>query len=340
MQPDRPYDGYHSSGDDEQARDVLARFRWQSQDAGAPTQWPVRQPQPEPPSPSYPPPPEYFGEPASNWHAPHSADDVSLPGPRPRPGSVPSGRAEAAGCAVGAGLIAVLSKAAIIVKLLIPIGSALLSIGAYALLFGGWQVGVVIVVLLFIHEMGHFFIIRAKGLPANLPVFIPLVGAYVALRRMPQDARDEAEIAIAGPVAGAIAGAVSYALFLESGQHLFLLLAYFSFLINLLNLIPVSPLDGGRIVGAISRWIWPLSLVLVTVAFFYTRNILLLLLIWFGFMQTVSLFRMAPDMESYYRIGILPRAYITGLYLSLAVGLGLGFYITQQLLTSAINRPF
>ena len=122
----------------------------------------------------------------------------------------------------------------------------------------------------------------------------------------------------------------------DRSLHLFLLLAYFSFLINLLNLIPVSPLDGGRIVGAISRWIWPLGLVLVAVAFYYSRNILLLLLIWFGLMQTLSLFRASPAMRGYYSIGILPRTYITLLYVSLAVGLGLGYYVTQQLLTSAI----
>src|SRR5262245_13156155 len=259
MQQDRPYNGYHSQGDDEHARDTPAQahLRRQSPDAFEQPQWPA----PRPPSSLYPPPPEYFGESASHWRDAYSAYDASFPGARPRPGTAPSGRAEAAGCALGTGLIAVLSKTAIIGKFLIPFGSALLSIGAYAWLFGGWQVGAGIVVLLFIHEMGHFLLIRAKGLPASLPVFIPLVGAYVALRRMPHDARDEAEIAIAGPVAGALAGAACYALFLQTGLHLFLLLAYFSFLINLLNLIPVSPLDGGRIVGAISRWIWPLALV-------------------------------------------------------------------------------
>ncbi len=335
MQQERPYDSQPDSNAGNQPAEVPPQYGWPSQDAWSDPPWRA----PTPDSSVYPPPPEYFGVPASNWRTSYS-DDVSLPGPDPRAGNARAGRAEAAGCALGAGVIALLSKVAIVGKFLIPFGSALLSIGAYAWLFGGWQVGVGIVVLLFIHEMGHFLIIRAKGLPASLPVFIPLVGAYVALRRMPQDARDEAEIAIAGPIAGAIAGAACYLVFLETGLHLFLLLAYFSFFINLLNLIPVSPLDGGRIVGAISRWIWPVALVLVVVAFFYTQNILLLLLIWFGFMQTVSLFRGAPEMSGYYRIGLLTRAYITTLYASLAVGLGLGFFVTQQLLTTALGRPF
>lgn len=328
--PDHPYDS-DFAGDGQQASSSSQQFGWSDQDVWSKSQWRSQNPDAK----VYPPPPEYFREAASNWRTPY-ADDVSLPGDVQRPANAHAGRAGAAGCALGAGLVAMLSKVAIVGKFLIPFASALLSIGAYALLFGGWQVGLGIVVLLFIHEMGHFFIIRAKGLPASLPVFIPLVGAYVAMRSMPQDARDEAEIAIAGPIAGAIAGATCYLIFLQTDQHLFLLLAYFSFLINLLNLIPVSPLDGGRIVGAISRWIWPLGLVLVAVAFYYTRNILLLLLIWFGLMQTLSLFRASPAMRGYYSIGILPRTYITLLYVSLAVGLGLGYYVTQQLLTSAI----
>jgi Zn-dependent protease len=337
MQPDRPHEDYPSPADGERRTDASPQYGWSGRNVWSAPQWHPQGAQP----PVYPPPPEYFGgqpQTPSNWHTGYSSDEVSAGAPRPP--AAPSGRAEAAGCAVGAALLALLSKVTIIGKFLIPFGSALLSIGAYALLFGGWQVGAGIVVLLFIHEMGHFFIIRAKGLPASLPVFIPLVGAYVALRRMPQDARDEAEIAIAGPVAGAIAGAVCFAIFQETGQHLFLLLAYFSFLINLLNLIPVSPLDGGRIVGAISRWIWPLGLVLVAVAFLYTRNLLLLLLIWFGLVQTMNLFRATSQMSGYYRIGILPRAYITLLYVGLAAGLGLGFYVTEQLLVTAAGRLF
>jgi len=325
---DRPDEGQQTFGSPQQYgwsdQDVWSRPQWRSQNPGAKV---------------YPPPPEYFRAPEANWRTPY-ADDAVVPGDVRQSTSQPSGRAEAAGCALGAGVIALLSKVAIIGKFLVPFGSALLSIGAYALLFGGWQVGLGIVALLFIHEMGHFVIIRAKGLPASLPIFIPLVGAYVALRSMPQDARDEAEIAIAGPVAGAIAGAACYLIYLQTGLHLYLLLAYFSFLLNLLNLIPVSPLDGGRIVGAISRWIWPIGLVLVAVAFFYTRNILLLLLIWFGLMQTISLFRGMPGRNEYYRIGVLTRAYVTAIYVSLAVGLGLGYYITEQLLTTTIGAQF
>ncbi|HKS70742.1 MAG TPA: site-2 protease family protein, partial [Ktedonobacterales bacterium] len=230
------------------------------------------------------------------------------------------GRKDAAGCASGAAILAVLSKLAVAGKVLLPFLSAVASLVTYAWLFG-WQFGLGILVLLFAHEMGHYVIIRAKGLPASWPVFIPLLGAYVAMRRMPVNVRDEAEIAIAGPFAGAMASALCFWLYQVTGFTVLLPLAYFSFLINLLNLIPVSPLDGGRIVGAISRWIWPIGLVALAIAFLYTQSILLIILLWLGFLETISRFRMAAVAGSYYRIPLLSRAYITIFYFGLAAAL-------------------
>ncbi len=214
-------------------------------------------------------------------------------------------------------------------------GSALLSFALYTL-WRDWQFGLGLVLLLLVHEMGHFIVIRAKGLPASLPVFIPFLGAYVTMRRMPQSARDEAEIALAGPLAGALAGAVCFLVYLEIGEpegHTLLFLAYVSFFINLLNLIPVSPLDGGHIVGAISRWLWPLGLVLLAAALYYTQNLLLLLLGWLWFSQTIARFRVSRN-QPYYALRLPARLYISALYFGLAIGLALAFYLTQGLLFS------
>jgi Zn-dependent protease len=218
---------------------------------------------------------------------------------------------------------------------LFPLGSALLSFALYAW-YGGWQFGLGLVLLLLVHEMGHFVLIRAKGLPASLPIFIPFLGAYVAMRRMPQSVRDEAEIALAGPLAGALAGAACFLAYYEVGEpegHTLLFLAYFSFLINLLNLIPVWPLDGGRVVGAISRWLWPIGLVLLAVAFYVTQNYLLLLLGWLWFSQTIARFRLSRK-QPYYALRLPARLYIAALYFGLAVGLALAVYLTQGLLFS------
>ena len=248
------------------------------------------------------------------------------------------GRKDAAGCASGAAILAVLSKLAVAGKLLLPFLSAVASLVTYAWLFG-WQFGLGILILLFAHEMGHYVIIRAKGIPASWPVFIPLLGAYVAMRRMPVNVRDEAEIAIAGPFAGAMASALCFWLYHVTGLTVLLPLAYFSFLINLLNLIPVSPLDGGRIVGAISRWIWPIGLVLLGIAFLYTHSILLIILLWLGFLETISRFRMASIAGSYYRIPLLSRAYITIFYFGLAAALAIGMFATEGIMAAQVGQP-
>lgn len=160
------------------------------------------------------------------------------------------------------------------------------------------------------------------------------------MKRMPANVRDEAEIAIAGPLVGTLAGVACFALYQHTQVTILLPLAYFSFLLNLLNLIPVSPLDGGRIVGAISRWIWPVGLVAIALAYLSTQNILLLLLLWLGLMQTVTMFRLAPRMKAYYAIPLLTRAYVSVMYFAMAAVLALGMVASQQLMSISGGLPF
>jgi Zn-dependent protease len=220
-------------------------------------------------------------------------------------------------------------------RYLIFIGSAALSVVAFWLWTNSWLLGIGIVALLFVHEMGHFIVIRAKGLPASLPVFIPLLGAYVTMRQAPRNVRDEAEIALAGPIAGGLAGLGCLALYEVTGEHALIILAYLTFFINLLNLVPISPLDGGRVVGAISRWLWPLGMAVVGVVFFYfwvhdIRLWILLLVAIFGFAQTVGRFAMARSHDPYYKISFGARLYVTALYFGLAGALVLGMLATQS----------
>lgn len=303
-----------------------------------------------------PPPPEHavppgWGAPAgpaesspATWLAPDApaaaAGSASI-APSVTPTRAPAkrgGRPEAGGCALGTLLVAVLSKVALAIKVLAPLLTALASLAAYTAIFG-WQFGLGILVLLLVHEMGHFVIIRAKGIPANLPIFIPLLGAYVAMRRLPDTVRDQAEIAIAGPLAGALGGVVCLAIYQQTDGRLWLAMAYFSFFINLLNLIPVVPLDGGRIVDAISRWFLALGLVGVLFAFYYTRSVLLLLLLLLGGLQTWSRFTSGENRSEYYRIPFISRAYVTLLFFGLAAGLALGMVATQNLLLSGPGGP-
>lgn len=137
-------------------------------------------------------------------------------------------------------------------------GTMIISVFAYAWLFG-WRYAVGFVLLIFVHELGHYVAARRAGLKVGTPTFIPFVGAWIELKDQPMDARVEAKIALAGPVAGTFAALLCYYVARDSGSMLILALAYSGFMLNLWNLLPVNPLDGGRIVGILSPKIWLLG---------------------------------------------------------------------------------
>ena len=153
-----------------------------------------------------------------------------------------------------------------------------IAIGAYAL-FWGWWFGVGIALLLLVHEMGHVIWLRREGISATLPVFIPFMGAFVAMKEMPRNAYVEAKVGLAGPVLGS-AGALAVLVWgNEVNSNLLRALAYFGFLLNLFNLIPVVPLDGGRAVSALHPAFWFAGLFAVALLFYkYESPILLLVL--------------------------------------------------------------
>jgi Zn-dependent protease len=161
--------------------------------------------------------------------------------------------------AAGAGLLLLISKFKTVLLLLLKIGkplaTMLLSIGVYALVYP-WTFAVGFVLLLLVHEMGHVWAARRAGVPASAPMFIPFLGALITLRRHPKDALTEAYIAIGGPLLGTAGAFVCYAAGWWSGYDIWFALAYVGFFLNLINLLPIHPLDGGRIVGAVSRWLW------------------------------------------------------------------------------------
>lgn len=212
----------------------------------------------------------------------------------PPSGSSPRRRSGAGPIGAGAvGLIALLSKLKGLLVLLKfgkfsgTLITMLISVGAYAAFFGlPFALGFVI--LLLIHEMGHWIVLRAKGVPSGAPVFIPFLGAVIAMRGRPRNVKDEAEIGIGGPIAGTAASLLTgiAAAVMPPGhtQNLLYALGYTGLLLNLFNLIPVSPLDGGRVVAAISRWAWPVGLALLAALLFtHPSGILLLILILGGF---------------------------------------------------------
>src|SRR6266550_686073 len=145
---------------------------------------------------------------------------------------------------------------------------------------GGWWFGIGLVVLLFVHEMGHVLEAKRQGLPVSAPFFIPFLGAAIQMKRMPQSAWHEALNGIAGPILGTIGAGACWAIGAYYDSRPLIALAFLGFLINLFNLIPFLPLDGGRIAVAIHPAIVALGLVaLVGLVIVRPNPILILILI-------------------------------------------------------------
>ena len=156
--------------------------------------------------------------------------------------------------------------------------SALVSLGFYALIFKSWPLAVGIIICIYIHEMGHVFVLQQLGIPASPPIFIPGLGAFVALRESPPTPHADARVGLAGPVWGLGAGLVAYGAFFATGNRDFGGIAQFTGLMNLFNLAPVWQLDGSRGMHALSRAERWIIVVTIGTAFWLTRQRMLLLI--------------------------------------------------------------
>jgi Zn-dependent protease len=124
-----------------------------------------------------------------------------------------------------------------------------ISVGGYALIWG-WQFAIGFVLLILVHELGHYVEAKRLGLDPALPVFVPFLGAYVALRNAPFDPWRNARVSLAGPIFGGL-GSLAVLLVAESrDDHFLYALAYTGFFLNLVNLVPFGPLDGAHVLRA------------------------------------------------------------------------------------------
>ncbi|HEY6466000.1 MAG TPA: site-2 protease family protein [Candidatus Acidoferrales bacterium] len=125
-------------------------------------------------------------------------------------------------------------------------------VAVYWAVFGA-KFGIGFAALILIHEMGHFIDVKRRGLPAEMPVFLPGLGAYVKWKALGVSTETRAAVSLAGPLAGWIASMVCLAIWWKTGDSLWAGLARVSAWLNVLNLIPVWILDGGTAVGALGR---------------------------------------------------------------------------------------
>lgn len=199
--------------------------------------------------------------------------------------------------------------------------SMIITIGLYASMFG-WRYGIGFVLLIFIHEMGHYLTAKKIGLNVSAPIFIPFVGAFIAMKEQPHNAVIEAKVGLGGPVLGSLAALFCLVMGLNFHDGLSMALAYSGFLINIFNLIPVSPLDGGRIVAAISPKLWFIGIPVLAITAFYFFNPIIILLLILGGYQAYR--QWTSTDQTYYDTPYNTRILFAILYFGLLLLLGVG----------------
>src|SRR5712692_8541802 len=214
--------------------------------------------------------------------------------------------------------------------------SLLVSFGGYAL-FWGWSFAAALIVMIFVHEMGHVIEIRRQGMQATAPIFIPFLGAAIFQRSHPTDALKQAQIGIAGPIAGTIGATAALALYGSTHSEVLLLAAWLGFFLNLFNLIPVWQLDGAWIVAPVSKWVQVAGYAVVAaLALLHFVSIFLIVIAVLGIPTLIQRFR--NDADPYYKtVPTRARWALGGAWLALTLYLGFALVQTTSLL-SAIPR--
>jgi Zn-dependent protease len=225
-------------------------------------------------------------------------------------------------------------------KLLTTGGTMLLSLGVYALIWG-WRYAAGVVVLLFAHEMGHYIAARQRGLDVGLPTFIPFVGAWIELKDQPLDVGTEAYIAVAGPLVGTVAAVLVYFWGRAADSDLLLAIAYAGLFLNLFNLLPLSPLDGGRITAILSPRSWLIGAPLLVALTIYRPSPVLLLIAIMALPQILKAWNydpQAPENIVYYDAPLQTKLEFGALYLALTGYLAIMTYEVHEML-GHVSRP-
>ncbi len=232
------------------------------------------------------------------------------------------------------GLLVFKFKAAILaifkLKIFVTSASMLVSIAAYAWIWG-WRFAVGFVFLLLVHELGHVAELRRQGVPASAPLFIPFLGAVVGMKQMPHNVWKEAQVALAGPIVGSLAAGAVWVAGEALDSELLVALAFTGFFLNLFNLIPLSPLDGGRAVAALHPALWAVGLALLLGLTIVSPNPILILVLVIGGIEVWRRWRdrNEPGVAAYYAIEPWQRAAVGVTYVGLASLLAIAMSATH-----------
>jgi Zn-dependent protease len=258
-------------------------------------------------------------------------EDVGLPPAEPR-----SGLRRLFGPLLVLGAVLAKFKGALLLlpklKVLTTSGSMLVSVAAYSLIWG-WKFAAGFVLLLLVHEMGHVIQLRREGIEASAPMFIPFLGAVVAAKSLGDDAAAEARVGLAGPVLGSLGAALLVPVWLATGDEFWQALAFTGFFLNLFNLLPVVPLDGGRAMAAMAPWMWFVGLAAMAGLAFAFPNPIILLILLFAAISTWQRWKQrragGAETEAYYRVKPAHRAIVAAVYIGLIVALVIGMDATH-----------
>jgi Zn-dependent protease len=227
---------------------------------------------------------------------------------------------------IGAALVALLAKLKAVllllpkIKLLTTAGTMLVSIVAYATIWG-FPFALGFVILLLVHEMGHVIALRREGIKASAPMFIPFLGALISARSLGDNATAEARVGLAGPILGSLGAAVCVVIWQVTGNTFWQALAFTGFFLNLFNLLPVVPLDGGRAMAAMAPWMWGVGFAAMLVfAVLFPNPVILIIAVLAGF-ETYKRWKArrsgSPEQAAYYRVRPRDRWLIAAVYLTL-----------------------
>jgi Zn-dependent protease len=219
-------------------------------------------------------------------------------------------------------------------KIAMSAGSMLISLAVYAAIFG-WRYAAGFIGLLLLHEMGHYAVARQSGLKVGLPAFIPFVGAWIELKEQPMNVETEAKIAFAGPFVGSLGAFAVYFLARAADSPLLLAVAYAGFFINLFNLLPLSPLDGGRITAILSPRVWFIGAPCLIALMIYRPSPLLIIIGIIAIPQLIKAWKydpQAPGNIAYYNVAAETKMEYGVLYLGLAALLAIMSYEVHEML--------
>jgi Zn-dependent protease len=224
-------------------------------------------------------------------------------------------------------------------KIFMTGGTMLISVVVYAWIFG-WRYAVGFVALLFVHEMGHFIAARQRGLPVGAPTFIPFVGAWIEMKQMPHDAETEAYVGMGGPLVGSLGALACYFVARDMGPdgRWLLAVAYGGFFLNLFNLIPISPLDGGRITAVLSPRLWLLGVPVLMAVFWWNPSPILILVAIMAAPQVMKAWKFKandPSHGDYYQASAETRLTYATAYIGLIVFLSVMTHDVHQMLVGA-----